>query len=149
MTRALFALLGLLLCAIAFIAAANVADTREGLIAEIVTLFAGLAGVALLLYGLVPKRKAASRVPGPPRNGEKKTIRTANDLIAGAGGIALAVVLVGGLAFSGGWIWALLGGVLLIPMIAGSVYLVIAFARAPSREWSVDLARLFRARPRA
>ena len=148
MSRLLSALFGLLLCAIAFIAAAQVADTREGLIAEVVTLFAGLAGVALLLYGLVPKRRVASQVIPLPRPAEP-TIRTANDLVLGSAGLALALVLLGGLAFSGGFVWALLGGVLLVPMIAGSAYLVIAFARAPRREWSVDLARLLRSRPKA
>jgi hypothetical protein len=53
-------------------------------------------------------------------------------------------VLLGGLALSGGFTWALLGAALLIPMVAGSAYLVVGFARAPERDWSVDLARLFR-----
>ena len=61
MARWIAAFAGLALVAIAFIAASHVADTREGLIAEVVTLFAGLVGVLLLLYGLVPKRAAASR----------------------------------------------------------------------------------------
>lgn len=149
MSRVLSALSGLLLCTLAFIAAAQVADSREGLIAEVVTLFAGLAGVALLLYGLVPKRATASPAAPPARGHAKPTIRTANDLVVGSAGIGLALLLLGGLAFSGGLVWALLGCVLLVPMIAGSAYLVIAFARAPRRDWSVDLGRLFRSRPKA
>lgn len=69
--------------------------------------------------------------------------RTANDLVLGGGGIIVAVVLFGGLVLSGGWLWAVLGGLLLIPMVAGSVYLVAAFARAEQRDWSIDLPRLF------
>lgn len=149
MSRLLSAVSGLVLCAIAFVAAAQVADTREGLIAEVVTLFAGLAGVALLLYGLVPRRKAASMPAPPPRTPARPTRRTANDLVLGSAGVALALILLGGLAFSGGLMWALLGAVLLVPMIAWSVYLVIAFARSPERDWTVDLARLLRSKPRA
>jgi hypothetical protein len=144
LSRLVSALFGLLLCAIAFIAAGRVADTREGLIAEVITLFAGLAGVALLLYGLVPKRTGATPAASPSRRPAKPSTRTANDLVIGVSGIALTVVLLGGLALSGGFMWALLGAALLIPMVAGSAYLVVGFARAPERDWSVDLARLFR-----
>ena len=150
MTRVLFSGGGLVLVAIAFIAAMRVEDTREGLIAEIVTLLAGLAGVGLLLNGIVPRRAGARSVArriSPPATPDAP--RSANDLVLGSAGIALALILVGGLAFSGGWMWALLGGVLLIPMIAWSAYLVIAFARATRRDWSIDLSRLFRPRPRA
>jgi len=144
MTRAIFSVSGLLLVAVAFIAAGRVADTREGLIAEIVTLFGGLAGVALLLYGLVPKRRSAAARPARPAREAPRRPRTANDLLIGGGGLTIALLLLGGLAYSGGWGWAALGGVLLVPMIAGSAYLVIAFARAPERDWSIDLRNLFR-----
>ena len=138
-------IVGLLLVAIAFFAGAQVADTRDGLVAEIITLLAGLAGVGLLLYGLVPKRSdapgrsadARTRKPAPAR-------RSANDLVAGTTGIAIAVVLIGGIGFTSGWAWAAMGAALLVPMLAGSVYLVVAFARAPERDWSVDLRRMFR-----
>jgi hypothetical protein len=145
MTRALFAAAGLLLIAVAFIAAARVADTREGLIAEVITLFAGLAGVGLLLFGLIPRRPGAQLQPSPA-GPTRASRRTANDLLLGGGGIAISLLLLGGLAYSGGWGWAAMGGALLIPMFAGSAYLVIAFARAPERDWSVDLHRLFRSR---
>jgi hypothetical protein len=132
----------LLLIAVAFIAASHVSDTREGLLAEVVTLLAGLAGVGLLLYGLVPRRPSAG---GPPHGqaATSKPRRTANDLLLGAGGIAISLILLGGLAYSGGWGWAAMGGVLLIPMIAGSGYLLIEFSRAAERDWTLDLRRLF------
>ncbi len=143
MTRWLSIAFGLALVAVAFIAASRVADTREGLIAEVVTLFSGLAGVVLLLYGLVPKRPSApaKRMPTSEHRDDKRT-RTANDLILGAGGLLLAAVLLTGLAISGGWIWAGLGAVLLLPMIIGSGYLFVAFVRAPERDWRIDVRRL-------
>jgi len=136
---------GLTLVAIAFVSAAQVADTREGLIAEVVTLFAGLAGVLLLLYGLVPKRPA----PADARIDRESTLksvgpRSANDLLMGSSGLLLAAVLLTGLVMSGGWGWALIGGLLLLPMIAGCVYLCAAFASAPERDWTIDLRRLIR-----
>jgi peptidoglycan/LPS O-acetylase OafA/YrhL len=143
--RGLFGGAGLILIAIAFLAAGQVADTREGLIAEIITLLCGLAGVGLLLYGLVPRRPSAfarativkRQPPGP---------RSANDLVIGGGGLLLAVILLGGLAASAGWGWAALGAVMLLPMLIGCGYLLIAFMRAPVREWTIDLRRLFRTR---
>src|SRR5690348_10727572 len=127
MTRAVFAASGLLLIAVAFIAATRVADTREGLIAEVITLFAGLAGVGLLLYALIPRRGSAQIQPR--RSGPTPASRrSANDLLVGGSGIAISLLLLGGLAYSGGWGWAAMGGALLIPMVAGSAYLLIAFA---------------------
>ena len=55
---------GVMLIAIAFIAAFSVADTQRGLVAEVVTLLAGLAGTGLLLYGLVPRRPASGSPKG-------------------------------------------------------------------------------------
>src|SRR6266850_62384 len=109
---------GIAFIVVAFAAATRVADTREGLIAEVVTLFSGLAGVSLVLYGLIARPRPASRpdaptVPPP----------SARDLAIGAGGLALAAVLLGGLFISAGWQWAALGFVILLPMIAGSVFL--------------------------
>jgi len=138
---------GLVLIAIAFVAAANVADTREGLIAEIVTLLSGLAGVGVLLYGLVPRRPAPGQASVPARSRVPANApRSANDLLVGSSGLVLAAVLLTGLVLSAGWLWAALGGVLLIPMIAGSAYLLAAFIRAPQREWRIDLQRLTRPR---
>lgn len=134
---------GLLLVAVAFIAATNVADTRQGLIAEIVTLLSGLAGVALLLYGLVPKRPATPSAGMPrPAEAAAKRPRTANDLVLGAAGLLLAAVLLTGIVLSAGWTWALLGTVLLLPMTLGSGYLLASFIRAPQRDWRIDLRRL-------
>jgi hypothetical protein len=134
---------GLALVAIAFIAATHVADTREGLIAEVVTLLAGLGGVVLLLYGLVPKRASGLRdatasSPSLRRAGP----RSANDLVLGSAGLLVAAVLLSGLVMSGGWQWALVGGLLLLPMIAGCVYLCAAFMVAPQRDWTISLRRL-------
>jgi hypothetical protein len=148
MTRLLCVLSGLVLVAIAFVAGTMVADTREGLIAEIVTLLAGLSGVGLLLFGLVPKRRrpAGAEPVARASASQPPARRTANDLLLGSAGIAVALLLLGGLVLSGGWLWAALGAVLLVPMIAGSAYLLISFARAPERDWSISLARLFRSR---
>ena len=145
MRRWVAALFGLTLVAIAFAAAAEVADTREGLIAEVITLFAGLAGVLLLLYGLVPKRPspASTAAQRQPSTALKPAgPRSANDLLLGAGGLLVAAVLLTGLVMSGGWGWALIGGLLLLPMIAGCVYLCAAFAAAQQKDWTIDLRRL-------
>lgn len=40
------------------------------------------------------------------------------------------MILLGGLALSGGGLWLGLGFALLLPMIAGSVYLCVRFLRA-------------------
>lgn len=134
---------GLLLVAVAFIAATNVADTREGLIAEVVTLMSGLAGVGLLLYGLIPKRQAAIAAGAPqPVGSRSQGPRSANDLVLGTLGLVLAVGLLTGLVLSAGWLWALLGAVLLLPMTIGCAYLLAAFIRAPQREWRIDLRRM-------
>jgi hypothetical protein len=143
MVRWISAVTGLLLIAVAFFAGSAVADTRQGLIAEIVALLAGLAGISLLLYGLVPKRPAApARAETSRAREERSKTRSANDLLVGVSGLLLAAVLLGGLAVSGGWTWAALGGVLLLPMVIGCGYLCFAFARAPERDWRIDLAGL-------
>ena len=43
---------------------------------------------------------------------------------------------------SGGWQWAVIGALLLLPMIAGCVYLCAAFMTAPQRDWTISLRRL-------
>ncbi|HKC19973.1 MAG TPA: hypothetical protein VKE27_10120 [Candidatus Dormibacteraeota bacterium] len=121
--------IGFALVLVAFTAASRVADTHEGLVAEVVTLLAGLAAVGLLMYGLVARARPsptskAVRPATPPRP------RTRRDLLLGAGGVLLALVLVTGLAWSGGPLWAALGFVLLLPMLAGCVYLCVRFVRA-------------------
>ena len=52
------------------------------------------------------------------------------DLLLGAGGIAVALVLLTGLAVSGGPLWAGFGLAILLPMLAGSVYLCVRYLRA-------------------
>src|SRR5436309_1578918 len=105
MSRAIFAATGVLLIAVAFMAASRVADTRQGLIAEIVTLIAGLAGVALLLYGLVPQRSASGPPQLQPRLRTEGRPRTANDLLLGAGGAVLAALLPGATADNARPVW--------------------------------------------
>jgi hypothetical protein len=140
---------GVVLVAVAFFAAARVADTREGLVFETITLLAGLAGVSLVLYGLFATTgqqngPASARPPviqaPPPR------VRSANDLVLGGSGLLLATILIIGIALSTGLLWALLGIVLLLPMVAGCTYLCFRFLRAPEREWRIDLQRLTRHR---
>lgn len=120
---------GIVLIGVAFGAATRVADTREGLIAEVITLLGGLTGISFVLYGLFARARRA--VPAPAhRSTEPAAIQPARDLAIGGGGLLLAAVLLSGLAVSGGWQWAALGLVLLLPMIAGSIYLCARFLRA-------------------
>src|SRR2546429_7176540 len=116
---------GAALVVLAFGAATRVSDTREGLIAEVVTLLGGLAGVGMLIYGLTVRRRA-SRGPTPSvprrsaapgeRGGESTQPRSRRDILFGAGGIGLALILLSGLALSGGGLWLALGLALLLPM---------------------------------
>jgi hypothetical protein len=120
---------GIGLVALAFAAGTRVADTREGLIAEVITLLAGLAGVSLVLYGLfggvrpatIPPVPHAPATPRPP---------SSRDFALGASGLGLAIILIGGTGISAGWEWGALGAVVLLPMIAGSLYLCSRFLRA-------------------
>lgn len=137
---------GVALVAVAFGAATRVADTREGLISEVVTLLAGLVGISLILYGLFANARPSAAAPDPaprPTTPEARpTVPSANALVVGGAGILLAVGLLSGLAISGGLLWAGLGLVLLLPMVAGSVYLCVRFLRAPERDWTINLRRL-------
>ena len=119
------------LIALAFGAGTHVADTREGLIAEVITLMAGLVGVSLLLYGLLagaarPAHRPAtsSSSPAPLRAPSRK------EFTIGAAGLGLALLLISGLAITAGWEFAALGSVMLLPMIAGSAFLCGRFLRA-------------------
>ena len=120
---------GVVLVIVAFSAATRVADTREGLIAEVLTLLAGGAGVASLIYGLAARQgtRTSARIERAPRPMQPRTTR---DLLIGAGGVALSAILVIGLAISGGPLSAVFGLALLLPMIAGCVYLCVRFLRA-------------------
>jgi len=120
---------GVVLIVVAFAAATLVADTREGLIAEVIMLLGGLAGISFFLYGLV----ARTRRPVPAsltKPVQPPAIRPAREFAMGGGGLFLAAILLSGLAISGGWQWAALGFVLLLPMIVGSAYLCARFLRA-------------------
>jgi len=135
---------GTLLVVVAFLAGSRVADTREGLIFEVVALLSGLAGVMLLIYGWV---SAVAQTPAGPARApvtiqQPVRVRTANDLLIGGAGLTIATVLVAGLAVSAGPLWAVLGLVLLLPMAIGAAYLCVRFLRAPFREWKIDLQRL-------
>ena len=122
---------GAALTALAFVAVTRVADTRQGLLAEVITLLAGLAGVSLLIYGLTArKRPDAGRMPAAMEIKQTERARSSRDLLLGAGGIVLALILLTGLAISGGALWAGLGLALLLPMLAGSVYLCVRYLRA-------------------
>lgn len=143
MRRAAAIVAGAALIITAFIAAGSVADTRQGQIAEITTLLAGLAGVIVLLYGLVPRWSDREPRPvSPARRPPDDVARTANDLVLGAGGLVVGGVLIVGLLWSAGWTWALVGGVVLLPMLAGCAYLLALFVRARRREWRIDVRRL-------
>jgi hypothetical protein len=124
---------GIALVGLAFAAATRVADTREGLVAEVVTLLAGLAGVSLLIYGFASRpRPGGPQTPvnAPTATRAQPRRRTGRDLLLGAGGVALALVLLTGLGVSGGALWAGFGLALLLPMLAGSVYLCIRYFRS-------------------
>jgi hypothetical protein len=123
---------GAALIALAAASVIRVADTREGLIAEVVTLFAAMAGVILLIYGLAarPRPAPAQALTRRPAAADLPRKRERGDLLLGAGGVALALALLAGLAVSGGLLWAGFGLALLLPMIAGSVYLCVRFLRS-------------------
>jgi hypothetical protein len=135
---------GVVLVVVAFAAATRVADTREGLIYEVVTLLAGLAGVSLLLYGLVATfSHSRPMVPAPPvATPVAEKVHNAGELLVGASGLVVAAILLAGIAATAGGWWALLGSVLLLPMIAGCVYLCVTFVRGPLRDWKIDLQKL-------
>lgn len=116
---------GVALLILAFLAYTRIADTREGLIAEAVLLLAGAAGLTLAIYGL-SARDARHAISPPATRTQARpfaTERSPHDLALGAAGIVLSAVLLTGLAVSGGLLWAGLGFLLLLPMLAGSVYL--------------------------
>ena len=129
---------------IAFLAGGRVADTRQGLVFEVIALLAGLAGVILVLYGWVAtaaRADGASRRP-PATTPPPSQVRSANDLLVGGIGLGIAAVLVTGVALSAGMLWALLGLMLLLPMVIGCAYLCLRFLGAPQRDWKIDVQRL-------
>jgi uncharacterized membrane protein len=134
---------GAALVGIAFLAGSRVEDTREGLIAEVVALLAGLAGVSLVMYGWVAANIRSHAAPAPQvKSSPAPRIRTANELVVGSTGLLIAVFLVVGIGVSAGIPWAALGLVLLLPMVIGCAYLCLRFLRAPERDWRIDLKQL-------
>jgi len=69
-------------------------------------------------------------------------VHNAGELLVGAAGLVVAAILLAGIAATAGGWWALLGSILLLPMIAGCIYLCFAFARGPLRDWKIDLQKL-------
>jgi hypothetical protein len=123
---------GVALLAVAFIAAGRVEDSREGLVTEVITLFGGLAGVGLLMYAWMarPRPGSPSRAARPVGGVTQARPRSTRDLVLGVGGVALAGMLLAGLAVSGGLLWAGFGLALLLPMLAGCIYLCVRFLRS-------------------
>src|SRR5207249_1006112 len=99
---------------------------------EVVALLAGMAGVILLISALSLMRSPSAAVTSTPavRAAQPPRRRSRNDIWLGTGGIALAIVLLAGLAMSAGFWWSVAGLVLLLPMILGSLYLCVRFLRA-------------------
>ena len=127
--RRLSVVAGVVLIAVAFGAATRVANTREGLIAEVITLLAGLAGMTLVFFGLFSGARPSTQ-PSVPRPQAPARPPSTRDFALGAAGLGLAVILIGGWGISAGWQWAALSTVVLLPMIAGSAVLCIRFLRA-------------------
>lgn len=118
------------LVVVAFAAATRVADTREGLVAEVVTLLSGLVAVGLLMYGLTARRTRPQALMAESAPARPDRPKTGKDLALGAGGLVLALILLVGLEVSGGPLWAGLGFVLLLPMISGCLYMCARYLRS-------------------
>jgi len=124
---------GVALTVLAFGSATRVADTREGLVFEIITLLGGLAGIGLLTYAFATRRRPSTpQAPALAPPSQVSQTRSRRDLLLGAGGIILGLILLTGLAISGGALWAGFGLALMLPMLAGSVYLCVRYVRAGS-----------------
>ncbi len=137
---------GAVLVVVAFLAGLRVSDSREGLVYEIVTLFSGLIGVSLLLYGLVAnsfRGRGRARAPERPALlANVNQVHSLNELLVGAGGLVVAALLVVALAGSGGPLWGVLGFAILLPMVAGCGFLCYGFIRGPRRDWKLNLQKL-------
>ncbi len=118
---------GVGLLAVSVIAFTKVADSREGQVAEVVTLLAFGIGFVLLIYAFAARPRPAppaAVAPKEPQGGHPSMPHgSPRDLALGAAGVVVSAVLVTGLAVTGGLLWAGLGFVVLLPMLAGSVYL--------------------------
>jgi hypothetical protein len=121
---------GVALIVLAFAAATRVADTREGLIAEVVTLLAGVTGIGLLTYAFAARERPSLPQERAARPQDNARPRSSRDLLLGSAGIVLALTLLTGLGLSGGALWAGFGLVMLLPMLAGSAYLCVRYLRA-------------------
>jgi len=141
---------GVVFIAAAFTAATRVANTREGLIFEVITLFSGLAGVILMIYGLVTTlgRQAPGTSAAPVSAVPANKTHNAAELLVGGSGLGVAAILLGGIAATAGVLWALLGAIMLLPMVVGCAYLCVTFAVGPHREWKVDIQQFMNRRSR-
>ena len=132
--RPLALVAGVALIGLAFAAATRVTDSREGLVAEVVTLLGAVAGIGLLMYVWMSRPRPGAVAAPAPRRPEPDSARprSAWDLVLGVSGVALALALLAGLAVTGGPLWAGLGLALLLPMLAGCVYLCVRYLRSAS-----------------
>jgi hypothetical protein len=121
---------GIALIVIAFGAGTRVADTREGLIAEVITLLASVAGIALVLYAVFGGARPPARPPGVAQPRAPARLPSRRDFAAGSAGLLVAAALIGGLLVTAGWQEAAWASVLLLPMIAGSAFLCGRYLRA-------------------
>ena len=128
--RRLSLIAGIALIVVAFGAGTRVADTREGLIAEVITLLAAVAGITLVLYGMFAGARPGPQLAAAVQPSAPARLPSRRDFAAGSAGLVVAAVLIGGLVVTAGWQWAAWGTVLLLPMIAGSFYLCGRYLRA-------------------
>src|SRR5256885_9481405 len=84
--------LGVILIAAAVGAFTRVADTREGLVAEVVTLLAGVAGVSLGVFRLAARKRPGNATRGSPAPAAPAARpRLRHDILLCAGGNAAPV----------------------------------------------------------
>ena len=89
-----------------------------------------MAGIGLLTYAFAARKRPPLQQERAARPQDDSRPRSRQDLLLGSAGIALALVLLTGLGLSGGALWAGFGLVILLPMLAGSVYLCVRYLRA-------------------
>jgi hypothetical protein len=100
-----------------------------------------------LLYGLVATLGRSAppppSLPSPPTGVHAEgQVHNSAELVVGGSGLLVAAILLAGIAATAGVLWLVLGSILLLPMIAGCVYLCVRFARGPKREWKLDFQKL-------
>src|SRR5258708_32511556 len=110
---------GLALIAVAFVAATQIENARQGLIAEVILYLAGALGLVLLFYGLFARSRPSpsSESHSVEARTRQPKVPTANDLVLGAAGVILAILLLAGLAFSAGILSLVFWAVPLPPLL--------------------------------